>query len=193
MAHRPFPARRPRRPYPSAGMTLVELMIVVVILAILAGAGFAGYSRVVRRSQTAEASTTLGALAAREDAYRQEFGQYCAAGRTDGAPPTALGVGNSWPSTAPGMTATPFLSGSVPREWRQLGFTPGSAVRYRYIAIAGTPTTVPPGEPGWSSAPNQDMWFIAEAYGDLDGDSSLATFRWYSVEPNRLRITNEIE
>ena len=34
-----------------------------------------------------------------------EFAQFCGAGRTSGTPPTALGVSNSWPASAPGRTA----------------------------------------------------------------------------------------
>lgn len=193
MARRPDPAPRTRSRMASPGFTLMELMIIVVIISILSTVAIAGFNRAIKRSRAAEASTTLASIAAREEAYRQEFGQYCAAGRVDGTPPTSLGVGEAWPTSSPDTTTVPFNISGIPREWRQLGFTPPGVVRFRYVALAGAPASAPPGEAGWSGSPNQDVWFIAEAYGNVDGDSVLSTYRWFSGEPNRLRITNEME
>ncbi len=174
------------------GMTLTELMIVVVILGILASVAFAGYSGYIRRSRSQEARTMLLAIAAREDAYRAEFAQYCAAGRTSGTPPTSLGLSNAWPAVAPSVMPADFFA-SMPVEWAQLGFRPTGAVRFRYVVLTGTPSTAPPGESGYTSSPNQDIWYIAEAYGNLDGDSIISTYRIFSGNGNRLTITNENE
>lgn len=174
------------------GMTLTELMIVTVIIGVLGALGFAGYSAYLRRSRAQEARTMLAAIGAREDAYRAEFAQYCAAGRTAGSPPTSLGVANAWPTATPGPTATDFFA-SMPIEWTQLGFRPTGPVRYRYVVLTGAPTSAPPGEAGFSGSPNQDLWYIAEAYGDLDGDGVLSTFRLFSGNGNTMTITNEVE
>lgn len=174
------------------GMTLVELMIVVVIMGILAAVAYTGYGVYIRRSRSQEARAMLLTIASREDAYRSEFAQYCAAGRTSGSPPASLGVTSAWPASAPSRIATDFLT-SVPVEWNQLGFRPTGGVRYRYVVITGAPSTAPPGEAGYAGSPNQDLWYIAEAYGDLDGDSLLSTYRLFSGNGNRLTITNETE
>ncbi len=174
------------------GMTITELMIVVVIISVLGSLAFTGYWIYIRRSRTQEARTMLASIAAREDAYRAEFAQYCAAGRTSGSPPTALGVGNAWPASSPALLPADFFAG-MPVEWAQLGFRPTGPVRYRYVVITGSPSTLPPGESGFASSPNQDIWFIAEAYGNLDEDSVLSTYRIFSGNGNRLTITNETE
>lgn len=175
----------------SRGMSLVELMIVVVILGVLAGVAGVSYSIYIRRSRAQEATTQLATIASREQAYRSEFAVFCSAGASSGAPPTSLGVSNAWPTSSPG-TLTDFTSG-MPAEWLQLGFRPSGSVRYRYVALAGQPGTNPPGVTGWSTSPNQDLWFIAEAYGDLDSDSTISTFRIFSGNGNALQITNEYE
>jgi len=176
----------------SPGMTLVELMIVVVIMGILAAVAYTGYGVYIRRSRSQEARAMLLTIASREDAYRGEFATYCAAGRTSGSPPSSLGVASAWPASAPTRVTADFLTG-VPAEWNQLGFRPSGGVRYRYVVITGTPATAPPGESGYAGSPNQDIWYIAEAYGDLDGDSTLSTYRVFSGNGNRLTITNETE
>jgi hypothetical protein len=81
----------------------------------------------------------------------------------------------------------------MPIEWAQLGFRPTSAVRYRYVVIVGSPSATPPGEAGFATSPNQDIWYLAEAYGNLDGDAIGSTYRLFSGNGNRLTITNETE
>ncbi len=176
----------------SPGMTIAELMIVVVIMGVLAAIATTGYGIYIRRSRSQEARTMLLSIASREDAYRAEFQQYCAAGRTSGTPPTTLGLSNAWPASTPGALPSDFVA-SMPIEWAQLGFRPSGPVRYRYVVITGLPTQAPPGEAGFASSPNQDLWYIAEAYGDLDGDNTLGTYRLFSGNGNRLTITGETE
>lgn len=186
-------SRRLRLRWARAGMTLIELMMVVVILGILAGVGAFSYSAYLRRSRSQEARTMLASIAAREDAYRSEFSTYCAAGAM--GTPTALGLSNAWPTAAPTSARVPFLVSGMPQEWLQLGFRPVGDVRYRYVVVVGTPPLAPPApyDAGFSSAPNQDLWYVAEAYGNLDADSVLSTFGIFSGNTNTLRIVNETE
>lgn len=186
--------RRPRAlRWAAPGMTLIELMMVVVILGVLAGVGAFTYGAYLRRSRSQEARTMLASIAAREEAYRAEFGAYCAAGVMGS--PTSLGLTNAWPSAAPTSTRVPFYVTGMPQEWLQLGFRPNGDVRYRYLVVAGAPPTAPPTpyDTGWSSAPNQDLWYVAEAYGNLDGDSVLSTFGIFSGNANTVRVVNETE
>ncbi len=190
-ALRPKPTRRGASP--EAGVTLIELMIVTVIIGILAGVATVSYTSYVRRSRSSEASSMLLTIGVREEAYRQEFGQYCGAGRSDGMAPTTVGVNNSWPSDAPRLGLVNFVNTSLPREWTQLGFRPDGRVRYRYVVVAGAPPVAPPGVSDWSSNPNQDLWYVAEAYGDLDGDNTVSTYRLFSGNGNNLQITSDLE
>ncbi len=177
-----------------SGMTLMELMIVVVILGVLAGISTFAYSAYIRRSRASEATTMLAAIANREDAYRSEFGRYASAAASSPAGyPGGVGLSNAWPTAAPGPTRVPFVTSSMPVEWNQLGFRPTGDVRYRFVAAAGTATDAPPGESGWATNPNRDLWYITEAYGDLDGDSRISTFRIFSGNGNRIRMTSELE
>lgn len=191
MKRRQLSLRASARRLASRGMTLVELMIVVVILGVLAGLAGISYTAYIKRSRAQEASTMLASIATREHAYRSEFAVYCSAGATNGSPPSSVGISNAWPTTSPGRR-TSFVSGA-PAEWLQLGFRPDGDVRYRYVALSGQPSTAPPGISGWSTAPNQDLWFIADAYGDLDTDSTLSTWRIFSGNGNTLIVTNDYE
>lgn len=173
------------------GATLVELMIVTVIIGVLAAVAGVSYGIYVKRSRAQEATTMLATIATREHAYRAEFSRFCAAGASSGSPPTALGVSNAWPTANPGARAL-FASG-MPNEWAQLGFRPDGEVRYRYVVLAGRPGNAPPGVAGWATSPNQDVWFMAEAYGDLDRDGTLSTARLFSGGGNSIQFTNEFE
>jgi prepilin-type N-terminal cleavage/methylation domain-containing protein len=187
-AHRTYDGRR----RDELGMTIAELMIVVVIVGILAAIAGISYTSYIRRSRAQEARAMLLTIASREAAYRAEFAQYCSAGRTTGSPPTAVGIANAWPATAASAGAASFTN-SMPVEWAQLGFRPTGNVRFRYVVVAGAPPAAPPGETGFSGSPNQDLWYVAEAYGDLDGDNNLSTFHLFSGNGNTLTITNERE
>ena len=77
-------------PFPAAGFTLIELMIVVVIATILAMIAIPSYQSQIRKSRRTEAKTALLDLAAREERYMATNGTYTA----DNA---QLGYGNAFP------------------------------------------------------------------------------------------------
>jgi type IV pilus assembly protein PilE len=60
----------------SRGFTLIELMIVVVVIAILAGVAIASYSNQVRKSRRAQAMQVLNDLALREEKFRTNNAEY---------------------------------------------------------------------------------------------------------------------
>jgi type IV pilus assembly protein PilE len=77
----------------SAGFTLIELMIVVVIIAILASIAVPAYTNSVRKSRRTEAKTAIGDFAAREERLYATQNVYS-------IDPVALGytaAGGSWP------------------------------------------------------------------------------------------------
>ncbi len=152
------------------GMTLVELMVVVVIVGILAAIAVPAFSRYIYRSRTSEATSFLAQIRQREESYRAEFGQYACA--PDDCPDTALG--GYWPPSAPDEDPVPWQPHP---NWDQLGARPDGQVRFRYAAIAGPPGTRPAGIGGFDGS---DFWFAGGAIGDLDGDGQQITFVVFS-------------
>ncbi|MGH8149471.1 MAG: type IV pilin protein [Steroidobacteraceae bacterium] len=81
----------------SAGFTLVELMIVVVIVAILAAVALPMYNQQIRESRRTEAKTAVLELASREEKYFSVANSYT----TD---PTQLGYSAAAGATFPQST-----------------------------------------------------------------------------------------
>jgi prepilin-type N-terminal cleavage/methylation domain-containing protein len=170
-----------RRAKGQSGFTLVELMIVVAVLAILAAVAIASYRRYILRARIVEAYTMLGLIGERQAAYRGFFDQYCdvSSASHDGTAPTLT---SRWPSTSPGASSADWYTG-LPAEWNQLGVRPTGRVYFQYDTVAGNAGVAPPfgGGLNYSSAPNQDVWWAAHAYGDLDGDGTQSTFEAFSM------------
>jgi len=168
------------------GVTLVELMIVVVILGILAGLAGIGYKRYIGRSRLSEASAMLAELSAKEQLYFMEVGAYVPA-RDDNASPLTLPSPDEAASaflpispTAPNFesvrTAHSILP--MPAAWSRLGLKPQFPALYcTYLVnaglatVTGQPSQGPPaggiGAQLWSSPPVVP-WFYAIAACNLD-------------------------
>ncbi|MDD2751853.1 MAG: prepilin-type N-terminal cleavage/methylation domain-containing protein [Candidatus Omnitrophica bacterium] len=69
---------------PETGMTLIEVLMVVVIVGVLATLGLVNYSGIRERSMSREATANLRLVAAAERVYRMETGSFYA--------PTVAGV-----------------------------------------------------------------------------------------------------
>ncbi len=155
------------------GLTLVELMVVIVIVGVLAAIAVPAFGSYVYKSRASEATSFLGQIRQRQESYRSEFGQYACA-------PVA---------PCPQLTFTAFTPAALPPkgqvqswvstvEWDQLGARPDGPVRFQYATIAGPPGTTPAGVPGYDGS---DFWFVAQARGDLDDDGTVVTFEAYSA------------
>jgi type IV pilus assembly protein PilE len=70
---RTLPAPRKHR---SAGFTLIELMVAVVVLTIIVAIAVPSYSNQVRKSHRTEAKTALLDLASREERFLSTNGAY---------------------------------------------------------------------------------------------------------------------
>jgi prepilin-type N-terminal cleavage/methylation domain-containing protein len=172
--HNPPTRTNLRRPL---GFTLIELMIVVTIIGILSAIAIPTFRDYVLKSRTAEATEFLGVIRLREESYRSEFGRYCP---TFGTPNNDVArIDDNIIPAAPGKDPQAF---GPTAEWLQLGARPGGQVRFGYGVAAGVPSDIPTGL-GWNSA-NADFWYVAQAIGDLDGDSELVTFETYSGSKN---------
>jgi len=80
----------------SAGVTLIELMVVVVIIAILAGIAYPSYTNYVRQSRRSDAQIALLRLAAAQEKFFADCNRY--AQTLTGGPDCAAGT-LGWTST----------------------------------------------------------------------------------------------
>ncbi|HEX5651159.1 MAG TPA: type IV pilin protein [Steroidobacteraceae bacterium] len=74
------------------GMTLIEVMIVVVIVAILASIAVPSYRNYVLRTHRTEARTALLALSAQQEKFYVQNNRYADTAEIDDAPPSGLGM-----------------------------------------------------------------------------------------------------
>ena len=74
-----FPKKRldRLRCHSARGVTLIELMIVVVIFGILSTLALTGYRNLMNQARSSEAYEILGAIRAAQSGYFQAYGQYC--------------------------------------------------------------------------------------------------------------------
>jgi len=89
--------------------SLIELMVVVAIMAILAGLTLGGLGYVNRKSAASRAQTEVAALAAAIESYNLEFGTYPASSSTLYADLTGSGTLNNnkvFFEPSPGMVST---------------------------------------------------------------------------------------
>jgi len=150
------------------GFTLIELMIVVLIVGILAAVAIPAFRSYQMTARTGEASAFLAEIAQRQEAYRSEFGTYCdVGGGSDAAQrmPVDLPAPN-----APVMWPTDLATLG---NWAQLGAHPDGPTYFQYATWAGLPNNAPADifPSNWP-----DFWFVARAFGDLDGDGQVITF-----------------
>ncbi|MGB8330749.1 MAG: prepilin-type N-terminal cleavage/methylation domain-containing protein, partial [Polyangiales bacterium] len=138
------------------GFTITELMVAVVIMGVLAMLAIPSFTAYIYKARVTEASNFLAGIKQRQEAYRNEFGQYCA---VDG---TGWGTWN--PATIPGIDPVGW---EPTDEWAQLGASPEGPVRFRYATVAGFPGVDPPAD---TNLDKDDHWFAARAEGDLDED-----------------------
>lgn len=151
-----------RVPTVRKGMTLVELMIVIVVISVLSLLAVTGYRKYTFRARASEAKNFLGAIKAAQEVYYQSFGQYC--GRV---------AGDSWPAQIPDEKVP--WGDPIPLAWQHLGIKSPGYVQFQYTIKAGPVGAVPNDSP--FDAPPQRPWFVAHATGDfLRNDGNKNSF-----------------
>jgi prepilin-type N-terminal cleavage/methylation domain-containing protein len=169
----------------SLGMSLVELMIVVVIIGILAAISMVGYRKYVARARLSEATAMLAEFAAKEQLFFLENGQYLEAHNTGSTTPVYLSTNENaaefWPQDPSGAlfdsARTPQLVAPLPTSWLALGVRPRWQQLYCTYMVNAGPANVggvgnaPPPTVGptlWPTPPNVP-WFYAMAVCNLGG------------------------
>ena len=74
--HKQVPCLSGSKPFKCLGMTLIELLIVIVVLGILAAIALPSYQDSVRKGRRADARNTLMSIAVAQERYRGSHPQY---------------------------------------------------------------------------------------------------------------------
>ena len=129
------------------GFTLIEIMIVVVIVAILAGIAFPSYQDSVRKSRRSEAKSALSDLAARQEQFFNDNKRY-----TDDF--ASLGTSATTPSNYYSLRITPGATGTLTSSYLLTATAAGAqtsdtkCVTFTY-ASSGAKASTPPGNTCW--------------------------------------------
>lgn len=118
----PFPGVQPRRAM--QGVTLLELMIVVVVVGILAAIAVPSYRQYTLRAQRSDATAALLRLAAAQEKFYLQNNTYATNAQLGTAPPGGLGMAG---------TEHGWYALSVDAGANALGYTA------RAVAAAGSP------------------------------------------------------
>jgi prepilin-type N-terminal cleavage/methylation domain-containing protein len=171
-----------------AGLTIAELMVVVVIISILASISGVAYKRYIGRARVGEASAMLAEIAGKQQIYFLEFGSYLPL-RADGNlqlnPPLAEAADQFFPMAADSGTLesarTAINIANVaawPQSWRFIGLRPkANQVYCTYFAGAGLGGAAAiPGPIGQRLLPaavaTTPPWFYAVAACNLNRDAT---------------------
>lgn len=127
----------------SAGFTLIEVMIAMVLIAILASIAVPSYRSYLRRGQLAEAFTTLSDLRVKMEQYYQDNKFYGASANSTACPTLAPTYG-AFPIAGKYFTVSCGSLGAAPAQTYTLtatgtgGLTTGYAYTLNQNGIKGT-------------------------------------------------------
>lgn len=157
------------------GVTIIELMVVVVIIGVLAAVAIPAYKRYVKKAHAAEVPLVFAELASKEEAYKAENNRY-------------LPTGAAFPTTIERDNQT--VLGALPATWTSLRINvPKTALYCQYQVFAGAPNgatftpaqpTTPIGTDSWATtlypAVPSRAWFYMVATCDWEASTGLSTY-----------------
>ena len=163
-----------------AGFTLVELMIVVAIVAVLAGIAVVAYTRHIKNGRLVSARAFIARIQAAQETYFQQNGTYCE--------PGGAAVNFDPPLSAPEPRAKPWNATTVHADWQQLGARPEGGYSYMAVyvdasdpgashALSGSAATLQiPSQPNTGDAGvlQPHPWYYIIGHLDLDGTGGYA-------------------
>lgn len=169
-----------------AGVTLLELMIVVAIIAVLATIAFPYFSGSTRRAKSSEVPKVFADIKVRQEQYHFENGIYLATGASDTDYFPAVPAGPDQPQDVT----------SRPTTWQDLKLQADKNALYcAYVVIAGergdsTNIGTTAQSFGFNSAPEED-WFYMLAECDFDGNPGVNSLYFMSSTMAKIAKKNE--
>ena len=132
----------------NSGMTLIELVVVVTIVAILAAIAVPSYRQYVLRGNRAEGQSALMQLAAAQEKFYLQNNTYAGNGVLDEAPPAGLGL----PATTQHGHYTVAITAADADGWAATATAAGSQARDTHCATFSIDDT------GVRTATSTDCW-----------------------------------
>lgn len=178
-------ARVRTRQISELAFTLVELMIVVAIVAALAGVALYAYSRHINSSRIVEAHELLGRIMLQQEAYYSANGSYCNASTTPSTYQPAIGgdfIAKTW---------------NPPSTWDGLALTVDKGATYfSYLVVAGSGPTfaaVSGDETASLGVTTGRPWYYAIARADMKHDGTPYTELSVTSQRTNIVVQNEGE
>lgn len=173
------------------GMTLVEVMIVVVIVGVLSSLAIYGVTRYIRSAQSSEAYAVINAIKGAQEVYRQDTMRYLDV--------SGGNYGNTHPEGDPGAFKKSWAGGTTTaaNRFRELGVELDTATFFTFACVAVAPGGSVPAPPttkkdfGFPEQVNEPVYVVV-AKGNLDGDSVYSYLLSHSLT-NEVYIENEGE
>ena len=135
----------------SRGVTLIELMIVIVVVAILASIAVPSYRQYVMRTHRAEGKTAIMQVAAAQEKFYLQHTRYALDTEIDDAPPAGLGINatteNGWYTLEIDVTDE-----DNPQDWTVTATAAGSQATDTHCATLSVSSA------GVKDATNADCW-----------------------------------
>jgi len=169
--------RRTRRTS-ERGLTIVELMIVVVVIGILATIASVSVKKYVASAKASEAGHIITQIKAAQETYQDETFTYL--NITTGLSAKSDFYPNN---PSPGQYKMNFAGeGSGKDKWPLLGLHIDAPVLFVYACVAAGGDVKPTAlgddikVDNWPTAPLGKPWYVVKARADLDGDGVNTVF-----------------
>lgn len=157
----------------SAGFTLTELMIVVVIMGVLAAIGINSFRLQVNQSKSKEAVAMMESIAVAQEKFKTHHPTYLDVSAGD--------LTSYYPAANVGAIIRPFWGWDAHPDydnWVRLDPKAPLEVRFAYATTAGLPYSAPTalteGDIAGLAWPATDTihnpWYVIQAIGDLNAD-----------------------